>query len=249
MSYLEPTALERIRANAHVVKTGVRCGFVDQLLREDAYTTLVREFPDVSRFALVDKQSGGGRKRFYVGPEYVVQRNWGSLHHLRSLSDIWRAFIDECASPSFIAALSAATGVQFNSLTNFGFTYGNEGCVQEPHLDGAIRPGDTGPIKGTIALLLYFNEDSDPVSATELYDLDKKTILAKSPTMHNALFWFGQHPKSWHGFPPVSASHERRLVSLAYSQQVRPVGLHWDLFHQLVPLEKWRWERERRSVS
>lgn len=245
MKYISDTAFERLKEATTLTHTGVRHGFVDNLFTPEAYKALTDAFPDTSTFYLVDKQSGGGRKRFYVGPEYVVTRNFGSVHHLKDLPDVWKGFLEETTSPAFMKALEEATGVKFNSLTNFGLTYGDTGCVQEPHLDGAIRPNDTSPIKATIALLLYFNIEDNPVSATEIYDLDRTTVLAKGTTMKNSLLFFEQHKNSWHGFPIVPEGHTRQLLSLSYSYEKEPVPISFSLFNKIVPVLKWKWQQSK----
>ncbi len=217
MSNFSVSFFDNLKASRSISKTGVRHGFCDSVFKPDIYERLKAEFPDPTKFTLVDKNdSGGGHKRFYVGPEYVAARDYDSLHGVQSVSSLWKSIIDEVASHHFIEGVATATGVTCNSICNFGFAYGNEGCIQEPHLDGAIRKGAKSRVKSTVALLLYINEAKDPVSATELYDTDRKTILAKGTTMQNSLFFFEQHPDSWHGFPLVPKGHTRQIVSLSY---------------------------------
>jgi hypothetical protein len=226
--YLHPTALQRLREKTIQTHTGVTCGFINNFFLETKFQDLIRTFPELRNFKFVDKaDSGGGHKRFYVGPEYVITRNFGSVFHLRNLEKPWRNLLEELSSVEFIQKLSESTGIKFNTLCNFGIGYGDEGCMQEPHLDGAIREGDSSLIKGNIALLIYLNDQEDPISATEIYDLDRKTILLKGTTMRNSILFFKQHKNAWHGFPRVPTGHTRRIISLTYAEAPKPVGLDW----------------------
>ncbi len=230
MKYFQDSLFKRIQTATKVTETGVSHGFCDSVFEGEVYEELIRTFPDPHSFYLVDKEdSGGGHKRFYIGPEYVVARNYNSLFHIRKLSKVWKGVIEEVSSPSFIQMLSESVGAKFNSICNFGFAYGDEGCIQEPHLDGAIREGATSRVKSNVAFLLYFNENVDPVSATELYDIDRKTVIVKGDTMRNSLFFFEQHPNSWHGFPLVPKNHTRRIVSLSYNYETEPVVPKWTI--------------------
>lgn len=224
----------RLRAGTMRAPSGFSYGFAAPLFREDAYAELIASFPDVSSFALKDRESGGGRKRFYVGPRYASAEHHGCVCRLRSLPPIWRAALDEFSSDSCMESFRAITGARLNSLANFGFTYGNEGCVQEPHIDGAVRPDDPTPIKATVACLVYCNARSGNAGGTEIYLPDRQTRIFGVPEMMNSFLFFEQHPDAWHGFPPLSANHDRRLVSLAYSHESPPLRLKRSLFHRLT---------------
>ena len=228
MKYFSDDVFDLLKSKTVVTSTGVTCGFCDKVFTPEAYKELTNSFPDVTNFKLVDKaDSGGGHKRFYIGPEYVITRNFGSVFHLRGLSDAWRGVLNEVVSPEFMERLGDATGAPINTLCNFGFTYGESGCMQEPHLDGAIRNGKNSPLNADIAFLLYFNEEADPSSATEIYDLDRKTILLKGDTMRNSWIYFRQHPNAWHGFPVVTGGHTRRILSLTYTYLPKPLPIDW----------------------
>ncbi len=211
--------------------SGFRYGFISNLFREDVYEELLSSFPAVETFKLVDKQSGGGRKRFYQGSQYDSDKNRGCVCHLERLPKIWKDVLRESASPEFMTLLSESTGLQFNSLNVFGFTFGNEGCMQEAHLDGVIRDNPI-EIKSPIACLLYFNEKPDDASGTCVYAPDKKTVLFQAPHMRNGLFFFQQHPDAWHGFPVMPAGTERRVISLAYNREKEPVHFRESLIHK-----------------
>lgn len=228
MSHIDESVLSRLQHAITVTRTGVTNGFCDRVFTSDSYAELTRAFPDPATFTLVDKNnSGGGRKIFYVGPEYVITRHLGSLYHLRTLPLIWKEVIQEISSLFFMKKLSAVIGTEVNTVCNFGFTFGKEGCMQEPHIDGAMRTSNHSPIKASVAFLLYFNDSDDPCSATEIYDTDRTTILSKGTTMKNSWMFFKQHPNAWHGFPRVPKNHTRRLVSLTYGYLQDPVPLTW----------------------
>lgn len=238
--FFNAESIKSIRAGSKFAPAGFRYGFVSDLFDERIYRRLIDSFPDVKSFKLVDKQSGGGRKRFYVGPNYFSGRERGCICNLDTLPKVWRDLLFELASDRFISLLSGATGIKFNSLGDFGLTYGNEGCVQEPHLDGAVRPGDPNEVRPTIALLLYFNEKKGGSSGTCIYDNDRKTVLAQAPDLRNSMFFFEQHPNSWHGFPLVRAGEDRRLVSLSYSLEKEPIKLKNSLIHKITCLSRLR---------
>ncbi len=210
-------------ADIRVAKEGFRYGFIADVLQDGAFERLRSQFPSEKSFKLVDKMSGGGRKRFYVGPGYTAGKDANCACSLRGLSTDWQEFLEECAEPSTAKLLSDSVGVQFNSLANFGLTFGNEGCVQEPHIDGAVREYDESPIHSTWATILYFNEQPDNVSATCVYLPDRTTVLFQAPSMRNGLFFFEQHPSSWHGFPMMPQKVKRWILSLAYSQEQAPI--------------------------
>ena len=233
-SLIHPDFFARLRAGTVRAPAGFSYGFAAPLFREDAYAELVASFPDVSAFILKDRESGGGRKRFYVGPRYASAEHHGCICRLRRIPDIWRAAFDEFSSVSCMESLRAATGIRLNSLANFGFTYGNEGCVQEPHIDGAVRSDDLTPIKATIACLIYCNARSGNIGGTEIYLPDRTTRIFSVPDMRNAFLFFEQHPDAWHGFPPLPAGHDRRLVSLAYSHESPPLRLTRSFLHRLL---------------
>lgn len=240
LTHFNLQAFRELHNNICRSPSGFRYGFVSGILHKNAYSRLIAEFPDTGRFVLVDKQSGGGRKRFYVGPHYASVKDYGCVCHLRRMSALWKEVMRESASAAFIGLLSAATGVRCNSLCNFGFTYGNEGCMQETHIDGAVRADDPSLIKSTIACFLYCNADGGGVSGTRLYGTDRTTVLFEVPDMYNSLFFFEQHPDAWHGFPAVPHGVSRRLVSIAYSFEKSPIELREGLFHTAFCFTHWR---------
>jgi len=213
--------------------SGFRFGFIPDVFKEEAYFGLVKSFPDVSKFKLVNKQSGGGLKRFYAGPVYDSEKDKGCWCHFGSLAPVWKSLVKETDSPEFMTLLKEASGVSFNSLADFGFTYGNEGCVQEAHIDGEVR--DLNNLKlPAVACLLYFNPNPDTIGGTCVYGADRETILLKAPHLRNGLFFFEQHQEAWHGFPIMPKGSERRLVSLAYNTRVPPISLNDSFFHKLA---------------
>lgn len=240
LNYFDLRAIRALKNTVQYAPSGFRFGFITGILKEDVYSSLIAAFPDVRRFVLVDKQSGGGRKRFYVGPHYASVKHRGCICHLRRVTELWRGVVRESASAEFMDALSGATGVRFNSLCNFGFTYGNEGCMQETHIDGAVRSDDVSPIKSTIACLLYCNAEAGGASGTRLYASDRKTIFYEVPNLRNSLFFFEQHPDAWHGFPEVSSGESRQLISLSYSLEDPPLGLRDGIFHKAFCFRNWR---------
>jgi len=231
ITYYNPEAFKKLKQDSKIAPHGFRYGFVTGVFHEDVYKDLIKTFPDVKKFTLVDKQSGGGHKRFYVGPSYYSGKDWGSTRHLKNLPAVWKGVIRESGSPEFVAMVQEATGVKCNSLCNFGFTYGNEGCVQGPHIDGAARPDDPNPIHATIACLMYFNEQPGGFGGTEVYDTDRTTVIARVADLRNSFFYFEQHPDSWHGFPKMPAGADRRLVSLSFSQEPKPLLVTESVFH------------------
>lgn len=234
LNFFNEESIKSVARNLRIAPRGFKYCYIPNIFKEDVYNEMIRTFPDVNKFKLVDKMSGGGRKRFYVGPDYYSGATRGCLCHMESLPDIWKRAIHESASSELIDLFQEVSGISFNSLCNFGLTYGNKGCVQEPHLDGAIRPGEKkkGDTLSTIACLLYFNEKQGGSSGTCVYDIDRKTILFQVPDLRNSLFFFEQHPDSWHGFPPVPAGEDRKLVSLSYSQEAKPIALKTSLLHK-----------------
>ncbi|MBX4211220.1 MAG: hypothetical protein KW806_00245 [Candidatus Yanofskybacteria bacterium] len=238
MKYFNEQAFQKNLTLA-VAPSGFRYGFIADVFRPEIYERLIAEFPDVKKFKLVDKISGGGHKRFYIGPLYDVNKHMGCMCHLSSYSSLWQEVLQESASSEFISFLSSVLGVPCNSLATFGHTYGNEGCEQEVHIDGAVRE-DHGEHPSTLATLLYFNDKSDNIGGTCVYAPDRSTILFQAPSMRNGMFFFEQHPEAWHGFPKMPAGAERRLVSLAYSQELESIPLKTSLAHQLTCVNKAR---------
>ena len=189
MRLIDERTLDAAFRKVRVSPRGFRYGFLSGIFTEETYERLVEAFPSVQSFRLVDRRSGGRRRRFFVGPLYDANRHHGCVCHLASLPTVWQEALSELASLSFVARLSAATGVDFNSLCTFGFTYGNEGCVQEPHLDGAVREGDTSEIHSRLACLVYMNRDPGGPGGTCIYDLDRTTVIYQAPSMRNGLFF------------------------------------------------------------
>jgi len=223
MNYFNEAAIEKLKEEAQIAPAGFRYGFVEGIFKNETFGQLVGNFPPVSSFKLVDKMSGGGRKKFYVGPNYYSGRHRGSIAHLTELPAIWIAVLRESASPEFIERLRWATGIKFNSLCNFGFSYGSEGCMQGAHIDGAARPSDPSSVHSTIACLLYFNPGPGGSTGTCIYQPDRETIIFQVPNLRNSMSFFEQHPAAWHGFPTVPAGEERRIISLSYSQEADPI--------------------------
>lgn len=237
--YFDINSIEAAQKNFKMASSGFRYGFITDVFKENVYQELMETFPDVKQFKLVDKMSGGGRKRFYIAPHYEVSKNFGCWCHLRFSPAIWQKVFQEAASSEFISFLSGATGVKCNSLATFGHTYGNEGCVQEPHIDGAVRE-DRGEYPSTLATLIYFNESPDNTGGTRVYSTDRKTILFQAPSLRNGMFFFEQHPDAWHGFPMMPKGAERRLVSLAYGLEDHPFQIKSSLFHRLTCLPSYK---------
>lgn len=234
MKYFDSKALERLKRDVRRAPSGFRYGFATGIFQEHIYEQIVDTFPDVGTFALKDIPAGGGRKRFYVGPVYYSGADYGSVRKFSALSEIWRGIVAESSSQEFVSLLNDATGIRFNSVCNFGFAYGKEGSVQEPHLDGAVLK--TKSIVGPIACLLYLNKEPGGVSGTCVYDIDRKTVLFEVPDLRNSFFFFEQHPDAWHGFPEVPAGADRRIVSLSYSDEPKPIRLHASPFYAKLPL-------------
>lgn len=79
-----------IKSAKQMVKTapsGFRYGYIPNLFNESAYVELIKTFPDVSKFKLVDKMSGGGHKKFYVGQVYSGAHE-GCICHMSGLPAI-----------------------------------------------------------------------------------------------------------------------------------------------------------------
>lgn len=225
LKFFNEKSVKELKNKAQTAPAGFGYGFSENIFKDDVYLELTANFPDVKNFQLVDKQSGGGHKRFYVGPDYYSGKDWGAICHMKTLPKIWQEVLLESASPEFINLLSETTGIKFNSLCNFGFAYGNEGCVQEPHIDGAARPNDPSPIHSTIACLLYLNQKPGGSSGTCIYAPDRKTIIFQVPTLRNSMSFFEQHLNAWHGFPQVPKGEDRRIISLSYSRENNPITL------------------------
>jgi len=237
MKYFDRKALEDLKRDVRRAPSGFRYGFVTGIFREDVYAAVVDGFPDVSGFRLKEldeKNAGGGRKRFYVGGEYFSGRDLGSTRKFAGISGIWRAIMAEADSEEFKALLRDATGVRMNSICNFGFAYGKEGSVQEPHLDGAV--GGRKAISASIAGLLYLNREHGGVSGTCVYAPDRKTVLFEVPDLRNSFFFFEQHPAAWHGFPEVPAGADRRIVSLSYSEEPKAIRLNDSYLYAKMPM-------------
>lgn len=213
---------------------GFRFCYAPDIIYPQRYQELAAAFPDVRSFELVDKMSGGGRKRFYVGPKYFSGRHHGCVCHLRHLPRVWRDFLAEAASPEVIGLLSRSSGIRFNSLCDFGLMYGDQGCMQEAHIDGSALASDPNEVRSTIAGILYFNKNPDTIGGTCVYDTDRTTILGQAPVLHNSIFYFEQHPQAWHGFPEMPAAADRRILSLSYSYEQKPIQLQTSLGHRLT---------------
>lgn len=244
MRYIDPQAFERLKRDVRRAPSGFRYGFVSGIFREDVYASVVEGFPDVSRFRLKDldeKHAGGGRKRFYVGDEYYSGRDLGSIRRFAGVSDVWKGIMAEVDSDEFKGLLRDATGVRLNSVCNFGFAYGKEGSVQEAHLDGAVMGRKA--ISGTIACLLYLNREPGGTCGTRIYAPDRTTVLYEVPDLRNSLFFFEQHPAAWHGFPEVPAGADRRIVSLSYSDEAKPIRFTDSYLYAKLPLAAKRWLR------
>lgn len=234
MKYFSRKALENLKRDVRRAPSGFRYGFAPHIFREEIYHDILEGFPDVNTFRLKDMQAGGGRKSFFVGPGYYSGRDYGSTRNFAKVSDIWRGIISESTSDEFVKLLNDTTGVAFNSVCNFGFAYGKEGSMQEPHIDGAAMK--TKSISGTIACLLYVNKEPGGSSGTRVYDTDRKTVLFEVPDLRNSLFFFEQHSLAWHGFPTVLAGEDRRVVSLTYSNETQPIRFNDSLLYSLLPL-------------
>lgn len=234
MEYFDPKALTALKRGVRQAPGGFRYGFVSGIFREQRYAEIVESFPDVAKFRLVDMMAGGGHKRFHVGETYYSGTDYGAIHQFSRVSDVWQAVLAEATSEEFMALLRDATGIRFNSLCNFGFAYGDGGCEQEPHLDGSAMKKKS--ISDSIACLLYVNRSPGGVSGTRVYDLDRKTVLFEVPDLRNGFFFFEQHPKAWHGFPRVPDGADRRIVSLTYSDEPKPIRLHRSRLYGLLPL-------------
>jgi hypothetical protein len=227
---------------------GYRFGFVNDVLNQPAYYRLAREFPPVHQFQLVDKHSGGGRKRFYVGPTYELGRDGGCTCGLHGISETWKELFLECASAELMELLGVSTGIYFNSLSSFGFAYGNAGCMQEPHIDGSVRPGDASPVHSTISLFIYCNPSSQRTGGTRMYAPDRESVLFEVPELRNGLFYFEQNALAWHGYAPLPPGIERRLVNFTYTFEESPVALRTSRLHRHVCIRRFR-RRLRRAAG
>jgi len=234
MNFYNSDSIDKLKGEVKKAPSGFNFGYANNLFKDEVYAELIKTFPNVSKFKFVDKMSGGGHKRFYVGPVYTSGTHLGCVCHMENLPEIWKKVIQESASPEFMEMLSEASGVKFNSLCNFGFAYGNEGCRQEAHIDGAVREEEYGQHRSTIALLLYFNEKEGGSSGTCVYGTDRKTVLFQAPGLRNSMAFFEQHTDAWHGFPTVPAGEDRRVISLSYSLEKDPIVLKTSWGHKLT---------------
>jgi hypothetical protein len=228
--WFNEAALRSAASHVRRAPAGFAYGYVPDIIRPDRYDELATSFPDTATFALVDKQSGGGRKRFYVGPSYFAGRDRGCICAFHEYP-VWRDVLEEAHSPELVSLLSAAFGARFNSVCDFGLTYGNAGCVQEAHIDGSARPGDPNDVRSVVATIVYFNTKPDPIGGTAVYLPDRSTILAQAPHLKNGMFFFRQHPAAWHGFPEMPAGTERHILSLSWSHEQAPISLRKSLLH------------------
>ncbi|HYU64825.1 MAG TPA: hypothetical protein VEK36_00975 [Candidatus Paceibacterota bacterium] len=240
LQYFNTQAFSNIGTTLQHAPAGFRYGFINNIFKESEYENLISTFPDVRRFKLVDKMSGGGRKRFYTGPVYNANTHLGCICHFHYLSSLWKNVLGEAFSDEFKLRLSQFAGMPFNSVSVFGFTYGNEGCVQEPHVDGAVREYDEGPIKSVLTAIIYMNRSPEGSSGTCMYAPDRSTVLFQAPRLRNGLFFFEQHPQAWHGFPIMPQDTERHILALAYSNEKIPIKLKKSWAHRLYCKNFWR---------
>ena len=216
IKFFNPDSIMSAKESTRNAPSGFRYGFIPNIFREDVYLELMANFPAVEKFKLVDKQSGGGRKRFFVGPTYDIEKTGACVCCLENLAEIWKDVLAESASPELVSLLRESIGIKFNSLSMFGFAFGNEGCMQEAHVDGVVRD-NPAVIWSPIACLMYFNKSNVGPGGTCVYAADRKTVLFQAPGLRNGLLFFEQHPDAWHGYPMMPAGAQRRIVSLAYS--------------------------------
>lgn len=238
--YFNEQAILEAKPLVRSAPSGFKYGFIPDVFHEEAYLELMRTFPEVKQFQFVKKMSGGGQKQFFVGPTYDANKSFGCVCRLRRIHPSWKAVLQESADTGLMGLLNELTGVSFNTMCTFGFAYGNQGCMQGAHVDGAVRSDDKSAVRSTLACLLYLNEKPDNISGTCVYATDRRTVLLQAPSMRNGMFFFEQHPDAWHGFPELPSGVERRIVSLAYAQPASSIGLKRSPIHKLGCRNFWK---------
>lgn len=232
LKFFNSEAISSIPPRIKVSPAGFRYAFVENVFQEPVYKELVRGYPPFGMFTYHEDAF----KKVYEGPYYDSHDHHGCAHHLKNLSAVWKEVLREAMSEEFVTAFSQASGVPFNSLRNFSFKYGKEGCEIKPHLDQASL-GKKG--QSRLVSMWYFagNAAGGP-GGTCIYDTDRQTILAEARHLYNSMVFFEQHPVAWHGYKPMPAGADRYAMAITFNEENRTLGLNDSLWHNLFCLRR-----------
>ncbi|MFM8303755.1 MAG: 2OG-Fe(II) oxygenase [Actinomycetota bacterium] len=203
----------------------------DRLLREDAFATLLAEFPDRALFTWhggIDRVHGQRpHNRWYLAYESARYDEYserpGGVARRADLPPVWAEFIDELTTdPDYLAMISTCLGRPVFE-TRFAWHLGVDGSEVSPHVDDHNKAGTH---------IFYFNTDDDwrPEWGGRTEVLSGKTTVSNAPNFDdfaeavtvpltgNASFFFRNQPDAWHGVRALHCPEHRvrRLFNVIY---------------------------------
>lgn len=226
-----------------VSPAGFRYGFLENVFCPGVYEELLGTFPAFDFFSYHEDDY----KKVYEGPYYDSHAHRGCPHSLKRVPKIWKELLREASSEEFISLFRKVSGVDFNSLRNFSFKYGKNGCEIKPHLDQASRSGNRGASK--LVSMWYFSEKEGPTSGgTCIYSSqDRKTILFEVSTLRNSMLFFEQHQEAWHGYEAIRDESRRKALALTFNTEPERIPIKTSLLHELFCLNRFRSPKESPS--
>jgi hypothetical protein len=199
---------------------------VARLLRPDAFSTLVRDYPPLSLFFWDEGRPGQhyqrSQDRWFL--EYMPQeRARPGVARTEDLPDSWNAFIEELQTSAPYQAFVGRCLGRDEFVVRYNWHVGVTGSEVCPHLDKDSKVG-------THIFYLNTTEDWDPAWGGATIVLgDRDPSVSKSDWEHfgtattvkslgNYSFFFKNGPQSWHGAPPLACpvGRHRRLFNVVF---------------------------------
>lgn len=215
MQFIDPAALEKAQYRTFRATKPYPWVSLENVFQEDAFTSLLRDLPDVGKF---DKRfgylRGNGQKSH---DRYSLQYEAGV-----AVPDIWRDFVEELNGREYIGFLEELFRARDIYLDVYWY-YTPAGCSVSPHCDHLNKLG---------AQIFYLNDetdwDEDWGGQTLILD-DQRRMSRKSapefgdfhaehapPTTGNRSLIFARTRHSWHGVREITCPEGRlRKILLA----------------------------------
>lgn len=201
---------------------------LDGPLTADAFATLGRELPPLSRFA---RHEGVARRfgqrphdRFYLELTAAPTETAPGAIRLEELSPAWRRFVEELRGEPYFSTVVRALGARRATL-RFMWHVGVAGSEVSPHRDARKKLGTH---------IFYFNteEDWSPAwgGATVLLggrrtramnpEFDEFETATDVPFLGNRSLLFRNDRTAWHGMRRIDAPEgaERRLFNVVFDR-------------------------------
>ena len=228
MKFFNRATFENVGSRMIVTPAGFKAAVIQNVFLPEAYQKLLAAYPPLSLFNYHEDAF----KKVYEGPHYDSQEYKGCIAHFAPLDPIWKELLLEATSEEFMNLFSKSTGVIFNTVRNFSWKYGKEGCEIKPHLDQAAMHQNV--LRSRLVSLSYFAaKPGMGPGGTVIYSADRSKTVLEAQDLYNSMLFFEQHKDAWHGYKPMKQGEERRALAMTFNLEEQPTRIKTPFAHKL----------------